>query len=220
MSETNHSSHVTALSHRATALAALIQAVYLVDSIARKGTADAEDSRVLMESIFLPGSNDPASLYGGLAGLHTGLRISGQILGGKDLPQSKTLMTYCAGLLSIENRLSKQADIRNRLAEGMTRIGKQKHYFGDAMHSSVIAAIAELYGETISTMKPRIIVHGKTEHLSQPENTRRVRALLLAGLRAAHIWHAQGGGHLTLLLRRKVIQRELEQQLKRASDKQ
>ncbi|PJA33630.1 MAG: lysogenization regulator HflD [Zetaproteobacteria bacterium CG_4_9_14_3_um_filter_53_7] len=220
MSAINHSSHLSALSHRATALAALIQAVYAVDSIARKGTADAEDSRVLMESIFLPGTSDPASLYGGLAGLHTGLRTGILILGGRDLPQSKTLMTYCAGLLSIENRLSKQADMRNRLAEGMTRIGKQKQYFGDVMHSNVIAAIADLYGETISTMKPRIIVHGKTEYLSQPENTRRVRALLLAGLRAAHVWHAHGGGHLTLLLRRKAILRELEQQLKLASEKQ
>jgi len=207
------------MTQRATALAALIQAVYLVDSIARKGTADAEDSRVLMESIFSHASDDAAMVYGGLANLRTGLRISTQILGANGLPQSKTLMTYAAGLLSIENRLSKQADMRSRLADGMKRIEKQKQYFGDVMHSNVIAAIANLYGETISTMKPRIIVRGKTEHLSQTENTHRVRSLLLAGLRAAHIWRSHGGGHLTLLLRRKAIQRELEQLLKLASEK-
>lgn len=198
------------MSQRATALAAMIQAVYLVDSIARKGMADGDDTRVLMESIFSHGTHDTAKLYGGLANLHTGLRISSQILGGKDLPQSKTLMSYCAGLLSIERRLSKQVEMRTSLTHGMARIEKQKQYFGDVMHNNVIAAIADLYGETISTMKPRIIVRGKTEHLSQADNTRRVRGLLLAGLRAAHIWRANGGSHLTLLLRRKMILRELD----------
>ncbi|GAV19683.1 high frequency lysogenization protein [Mariprofundus micogutta] len=206
------------MTQRTTALAALIQAVYLVDSIARKGIADPEDSRVLIESIFSQGTHDPAMLYGGLNKLQTGLRVSSQILGGNDFPQSKALMTYCAGLLSIEKRLSKHAEMRNHLADGITRIEKQKQYFGDAMHNNIIAAMADLYGETISTMNPRIIVRGKTEHLSQADNTRRVRSLLMAGLRAAHIWHAHGGGHLTLLLRRKAIQRELGKLLKTASE--
>jgi len=205
------SSHTTALSHRTTALAALIQAVYLVDSIARKGLSDNDDCRVLIEGVFSQDKDTPAALFGGIAGLNTGLRVSSQILGGDDLPQSKTLMTYAAGLLSIENKLAKNAEMRGNLADGMTRINKQKQYFGDAMHSNVIAAIADLYGTTISTMKPRIIVRGKTEFLSQSDHTRRVRALLLAGLRAAHCWRAHGGGHLTLLLRRKALLRELKQ---------
>lgn len=205
------SSHTTAMNHRATALAALIQAVYLVDSIARKGQADTEDCRVLIESIFSHEKDTPAALFGGIAGLTTGLRISSQILGGDALPQSKTLMSYAAGLLSIENKLSKSADMRSKLADGMIRINKQKQYFGDAMHSNVIAAVADLYGTTISTMKPRIIVRGKTEFLSQSDHTRRVRTLLMAGLRAAHCWRAHGGGHLTLLFRRRALLRELEQ---------
>jgi len=204
------SSHISALTHRATALAALIQAVYLVDSIARKGRADGEDCRVLMESLFLQTKNNPAALYGGISGLSTGLRTSCQILGGDDLPQSKTLMTYGAGLLGIEKRLSKNREMRLKLSDGMARIDKQKQYFGDAMHNNVIAAIAELYGETISTMKPRIIVRGKTEYLSQSANTRRVRTLLMAGLRAAHCWREHGGGHLSLLFGRKALLRELE----------
>jgi len=53
-------------------------------------------------------------------------------------------------------------------------------------------------------------VRGKSEFLSQSDNTHRVRVLLMAGLRAAHLWRTHGGGHMTLLFRRKALLRELE----------
>ncbi|MDQ6969394.1 MAG: DUF489 family protein [Mariprofundus sp.] len=222
-------SHSSALNQRVTALAAMTQAVYLVNNIARKGTADTEDCRVLMESIFAnapnsdndsqhhsdnnspaPPQQSVADLYGGIDKLNTGLRICSQLLRGEKIPGAKDLMLYSAGLITLERRLGKKEATRQQLANGMQRIGHQRQYFGDAMHHNVIAAIADLYGNTISNMKPRIIVRGKPEHLSQSVHTQRVRALLMTGLRAAHLWHQHGGGHLNLLLRRKALLRELE----------
>lgn len=213
------SSHSTPLNQRAIALAALTQAVYLVDCIARKGLADAEDFRVMTDSIFADSSANQsvASLYGDIAHLNTGLRLSIKILRGDSVPQAKALMAYSAGLLSVERRLSKNREVRQKLADGMIRVGKQRQYFGDAVHVNIIAAIADLYGETISTIKPRIIVHGKSEYLSQDINTQRVRTLLMAGLRAAHIWHKHGGGHISLLIKRKALLHELEQLQKSAT---
>ncbi len=207
------SSHLSALNQRAIALAALTQAVYLVDCIARKGLADSEDFRILTDSIFADSTanHSVAELYGGAHKLNTGLRIGIKMLRGDPLPQSKALMAYSASLLSVERRLSKNETVRQKLADGMIRIGKQRKYFGDAAHVNIVAAIADLYGETISTIKPRIIVRGKSEYLSQNTNTQRVRTLLMAGLRAAHIWHKHGGGHLVLLIRRKALLHELEQ---------
>jgi high frequency lysogenization protein len=103
------STHLTPLNQRATALAALTQAVYLVDCIARKGLADAEDFRVMTNSIFADSSANcsVAKLYGGITHLNTGLRISVKILRSDPLPQTKALMAYSAGLLSLERRLSK-----------------------------------------------------------------------------------------------------------------
>jgi len=208
------SSHVTSLSQRATALAAMTQAIYLVNGIARKGAADTEDCRVMMESIFSDASDRPnhtvLDMYGGVQHLDTGIRICMKLLQGEKLPEAKDLMLYSAGLTALERRLAKDTDMCQKLADGMQRIGNQRQYFGDAMHNNVIAAIADLYGSTISTMKPRIIVRGKPEFLSQTNHTQRVRALLMSGLRAAHLWHQYGGGHLSLLLRRKALLRELE----------
>jgi len=207
------SSHLPAISQRAAALAALTQAVYLVDGIARKGIVDAEDCQALLDSLFTEarGPQDSVSeMYGGASALDTGLRICTRLLQGSDMPQAKALMIYSGGLMTLERRLAKNGPMRQQLADGMQRITSQHQYFGDAMHHNVIAAIADLYGKTISNMKPRIIVRGKSEYLSQTANTQRVRALLMAGLRAAHLWHQYGGGHISLLLRRKAIVRELE----------
>jgi len=210
-------SHRSALTQRATALAAMTQAIYLVNGIARKGVADTEDCRVLMESIFAEGADSQdqshqsvADLYGGVAHLKTGLRICSSLLRAEKTPDAKDLMIYSASLIALQRKLGKNTAMCQRLADGMQRIGHQRQYFGDAMHHNVIAAIADLYGSTISTMKPRIIVRGKSEHLSQSAHTQRVRALLMAGIRAAHLWHEHGGGHLNLLLRRKALLRELE----------
>ncbi len=207
------SSHITPLHQRAAALAALTQTVYLVDGIARKGIIDSDDCRTLLESLFIdPHSDqhDVCAIYGNATKLHTGLRICTRLLQGGGLPQAKALMLYSGGLMTLERRLSKNNPTRQTLAAGMQRIANQRHYFGDAMHSNVIAAIADLYGETVSHLKPRIIVRGKSEFLSQSANTQRVRALLMAGLRAAHLWHRHGGSHLSLLLRRRALVREME----------
>lgn len=208
------SSHSSALTQRTIALAALSQAIYLVNQIARKGVADTEDCRVMMESIFAdsaaPSQHASAGLYGNVHQLDTGLRICKSLLSGEKTPEAKDLMMYSAGLIAIERRLKKNHLMQQKMADGMSRISQQRQYFGDAMHPNVVAAIADLYGNTISTIKPRIIVRGKTEHLSQSHHTQCVRALLMAGLRAAHLWHQHGGGHLSLLLRRKALLRELE----------
>jgi len=207
------SSRPSALNQRTAALAALTQAVYLVDSIARKGIADADDCKVILNSLFTETHDEQLTIcemYGGAAALDTGLRICTQLLQGSDMPQAKALMVYSGGLMTLERRLAKDASTRQKLGNGMQRITSQRQYFGDAMHTSVIAAIAELYGDTISNMKPRIIVRGKSEYLGQSANTQRVRALLMAGLRAAHLWHQHGGGHISLLLKRKAIVREMD----------
>ncbi|MDX8392249.1 MAG: DUF489 family protein, partial [Mariprofundaceae bacterium] len=127
-----------------------------------------------------------------------------------DMHTAKEIISYCAAMMALEKKLSRDKPILGKLGEGIQRINKQREYFGDVMHDNVIAAIAGLYGETISTLKPRIIVHGKPVFLEQNKNTNRVRALLLSGIRAAHLWRTHGGGHLQLLLRRRTLARMAE----------
>ena len=62
--------------------------------------------------------------------------------------------------------------------------------------------LAELYSNTLSRLKPRIVVHGNPLHLADPKRVEQIRSLLLAGIRAAVLWRQVGGSQWRLLLRR------------------
>jgi len=206
-----HSQHAHA---RIIALAALMQAAKLVDDIARKGICDAEDFHALLGSLFADPQASPETIFGGRQHLKTGLLLAKQLLSGENIDQAKTAMSYTAGMIAVEKRLKQQAEMLHVIGDGMERIEKQREYFGSITHESVIGGIADLYGETISTLKPRIIVHGKPELLRQSANTNKVRALLFSGVRAAHLWQQHKGGHLRLLFGRKKLIQSIEQALK------
>jgi len=206
------------LQNRVLALAAMVQCAQLVSGIARKGVADAVEIETCISSIFAPSTSVPEHMYGGIAKLRTGLITLSHLLQGddmgKDIQRVKELMAYTGSMMTLERKLSRNPDMLKELAEGMQRIEKQSEYFNGFMHDNIIAAIADLYGETISTMKPRIIVRGKSDYLRHSGNTNKVRALLLAGIRGAHLWRIHGGSHLQLLLRRRALGRKAAELLK------
>ncbi|MDQ6960742.1 MAG: high frequency lysogenization protein HflD [Mariprofundaceae bacterium] len=213
MPQHNHKQHRSRnnniLHDRVLALAAMMQCAHLVSGIARKGVADAVEIETCISSIFASSGDTPEQMYGDIAKLRTGLVTLSRLLQGedmsKDVQRTKELMAYTAAMMTLERKLARNPAMLKKLAEGMQRIEKQSEYFNGIMHDNVIAAISDLYGETISTMKPRIIVRGKSDYLRHSGNTDKVRALLLAGIRGAHLWRMHGGSHLQLLLRRRAL---------------
>ncbi|MFC1536450.1 high frequency lysogenization protein HflD [Pseudomonadota bacterium] len=213
-----HANRATAQANRAVALAAMVQAVSMVERIARTGLCDADDFNAIIQSLFTEHHDDVAEIYGGLHQLQTGLHISEKLLSGIQVDGAKSLMTYAAGLIALEKKLGKNREMLAAIGDGMVRIKKQSEYFNSVIHESVIGGIADLYGTSVSTLKPSIIVRGKPEHLKQSSNTNRVRALLLAGIRAAHLWHKNGGGHLRLLIGRKKLHQETERLIRLSAE--
>ena len=88
------------------------------------------------------------------------------------------------------------------LREGIDAIKRQADHFGLA-HPTVQGRLAELYVSTLSQLRPRVIVHGNPQHLSNPQVVAQIRSLLLAAVRSAVLWRQVGGGQLRLLLRRR-----------------
>jgi len=198
---------------RIIALAALMQTAKLVDDIARKGCCDSDDFHAIVNSLFSDTTNNPETLFGGKNHLQSGLILSKHLLSGDTVDQAKAVMTYTASMIAVEKRLHKDSSMLGNIAQGMQRIQKQATYFSSTEHESVIGGIAELYASTISTLKPRIIVHGKPEILRQHTNTNKVRALLFSGMRAAHLWRQHKGGHFRLLFGRKKLLHDIDAML-------
>ena len=77
---------------------------------------------------------------------------------------------------------------------------------GDAEHlmsSANYERFAELYKATISHLKPRVIVQGEQEHLSNAHVVAQIRTSLLAGVRAGVLFAQLGGSRWQILLHRR-----------------
>lgn len=182
------------------ALAGLTQAAALVRALATEGRCDAAALEASLGSIFRIDAESAAAVYGGLDGVRVGMRaLIAQIDGTRrDLAVTQIVLT----LLRIERRLARRADLRQRLQDGILSAQRQAEHFGLG-HAAVSARLGELYAQTLSTVRPRVVVTGNPLHLQQPAQVERIRAVLLAGVRAAVLWRQLGGNHWGLLFQRR-----------------
>lgn len=192
------------------ALAGVFQSTYLVREIAHRGTAEPALFGVCIRSLFELDPPDTESVYGGRAGLHTGLQLVTTQLSGPSDKRDFEITKYVVAVLHLERKLVSNAPMLQRLRDGIERVRTQVDYFSSHTHENVVAGIADLYVNTISTLTPRIIVSGDHGHLNNPDNANKVRALLLAAIRSAVLWRQNGGSRLQLLFRRRQIAQEAD----------
>ncbi|HRD64916.1 MAG TPA: high frequency lysogenization protein HflD [Candidatus Competibacter sp.] len=189
---------------RTIALAAILQAADLVRGIARRGQANLEDVDTCLASLLKIDATSSGDVYGGTDHLQSGLRLLEQQLGN---PRDMELTRYAVALLGLERKLSRRTDLLQAIGASLEDIIRNLSHF-PVNHSNTVARFADIYLKNVSTLSPRIMVNGAQVYLNNPENTNRIRALLLAGIRAATLWRQSGGNRLTLLLRRNALLRE------------
>lgn len=194
---------------RVIALAGVMQATDLVRSIARRGQANAEDVATCLASLLQIDAASSDAIYGGIARLRPGLSLLEQQL---SHPQDMELTRYAVTLLSLDRKLARRPELLDALRTGLEDVIRNLAHF-PVDHGNTIARFADLYLNSISTLSPRIMVNGDPVHLNNPDNANRIRALLLAGIRAATLWRQSGGGRLTVLLRRNPLLRETQRLL-------
>ena len=192
--------------NRCIALAALFQAASLVRELAYIGTADHQDTKVLLQSLFNNDAQKINEIYGGLEGLNTGFTlVSGLLNNPGSTPQAVDITRYTIGLMHLQKKLSQQPEVGEKLLEGINDVQRQQDYFDDLLNDAVVAGLAKVYQEHVSTLGPKIKIQGEQVHLGNEAVAARVRALLLSGIRAAVLWRQAGGGRFTLLFRRGKI---------------
>jgi high frequency lysogenization protein len=192
------------LDDAAIALAGTFQAAWLVNEVALRGKVPPAPFACIIESVFAIDPPDTPSVYGGVANLDIGLGLLERHLSGRPPAEEMQIIRYVLGVLHLERKLVSNRELMDRLGAGIRRIRGQAEHFSTT-HENVIAALADLYVNTVSTLTPRIIVGGEHGHLSQPANANRVRALLLAAMRSAVLWRQNGGTRIQLLFRRRQI---------------
>lgn len=185
---------------RTLALAGIYQAVALVQQIARKGTADATAMACSIHSLFLTAPESTEAVYGAIPRLALGLRTLCHQLNGEDR-RDKELTGYLLSLIQLERKLARRTDRLEQISQGIQRTSRRLQHFPE-LHGNILAALADIYAQNISSLQPRIMVSGEPVYLQNPDNVHRIRALLLAGIRSAMLWRQTGGRRRELLLNR------------------
>jgi high frequency lysogenization protein len=183
---------------RVLALAGIFQAVALVRDIARTGECENEALEASLASVFKLESDSAADVFGGSVGIRRGLRVLIEQIEGndRDLP----LFHMLVNVLKLERSLARHAETSRHLGEALAGMQRQLQHF-PVTHPTIIARLADIYSSNLSSLKPRITVVGNPLYLQQPAQAERVRALLLAAVRAAVLWHQLGGRRRHLLFR-------------------
>ena len=202
------------LKEQAIALSAIFQAAELVANLARKGTADEAYSKPLLESILVVNSSSTEDIYGGSfdcqGNLALGRRIAKEVMGkGRDAINPDTIR-YALSMIHLESKLQKDDNTLSAIGRHLSQVERQKEHFDSVLHENMIAGISGIYQETLSKMSFRIQVHGDARHLQQPHTANQVRALLMAGVRAAMLWRQVGGRRWHLIFKRKALIKQLE----------
>ncbi|WP_432473824.1 high frequency lysogenization protein HflD [Amphritea sp. HPY] len=199
---------------QAIALAGLFQAAGLVEQIATRGMVPQNSFETSIYSLFVTDPGNTEQIFGGVDelpyNLGPGFRSLQELLDKSRNEQNQDVIRYGLSLMHLEKKLSKRPDLLQTIGSRIDQVSQQARYFGDGSeesletpavytHPSVIANLASLYQDTLSTFNFRIQVTGEPRHLQNAENAAKIRALLLAGVRAAMLWRQVGGKRWQLL---------------------
>ena len=189
---------------RTMAFAGICQAAYLVQKVARDGSCDEASLRESLQSILVTNPTQPLEVFGSHLAIRDGYRALVEQLGADGTQKNAELTRYVVSLIALERKLAKRKDILNMLGERISQIGRQQQHF-NLLDEQILANMASIYSDLISPIGPRIQVAGTPLFLQQPLVQHKVRALLLAGIRAAVLWRQLGGSRTQIIFARKKM---------------
>lgn len=197
------------------ALAALFQCCTQINRIAHTGYCDEQAVSTLFRALLVTDPNTIDDIYK-ISELKTGFRglIEGFSAEGITDNSANELVKLAMQVISLTDRIVRNTSLYNRLSNEIDKLKDQIEKacpdFLEGKTSVVLSKenvekFAQLYQSLISPNFSKLLIFGEERFLSSTENQNRIRALLLAGIRAVVLWNQVGGKKLYLMFRRKEI---------------
>ncbi|MCW0386758.1 high frequency lysogenization protein HflD [Xanthomonas sacchari] len=197
---------------RMLALAGMAQALQQVRRIAETGQSEASLVRTLLDSVFRIDAPSPEAVYGRRADLAPGLRLLHNYF--RNQGQDEVLPRLALAVIQLERRFAGDAETDAKVDAGLARIAPLLERHADSTHPEVIAALGQLYADTISHLRPRVMVQGNPHYLGQAGVVAEIRALLLAAVRSAVLWRQMGGSLWDFLLAKRRMRETVDRVLR------
>ena len=192
------------LRNQVIALAGVAQAAQLVDQVARSGDPDDTAYQTSIQSQFDFDPNTTESVFGGVQGVGLGLGTLQGILTPANYAGLQMPARYLTGMIFLERKLSRNDEMKDIIHSRLEHTAYRATHFNDDP-AGLASAIAAIYQDTISKFQYRIHVSGDPNLLREAQQADRIRALLLAGIRAAMLWRQVGGRRWHLLTRKSTL---------------
>lgn len=186
------------------ALAAIFQAASLVRDLAKNGRADEVAFETIINSIYKINADNVPAVYNGISGLKLGLTELHRLLTNSQATPDASFSRYIVSIFHLERKLRTKKDLQGTLARRIKHAVSQANYFS-VTHPTVINSLADIYINTLGTLKFRIQILGQVKYLNQQDIIYKIRAILLAGVRSAVLWRQKGGKRWQLFLWRNKI---------------
>tara|TARA_R110000744_G_scaffold68539_1_gene139376 strand:- start:63 stop:686 length:624 start_codon:yes stop_codon:yes gene_type:complete len=183
-------------------MAAICQASFLVQKVARTGTVDESELAIMLNSIMVTSPKNILEVYSNdIAHLTSGLNALIEQLGNQTKKKDPELTRYVVGLLGLERRLANKKNQLSLLGDRIEQSQRQLAHY-DITSDTLIASLASIYSDLLSPIGTPIQVAGEPSLLKQQSNQHKIRALLLAGIRSSVLWRQVGGKRRNILFGR------------------
>lgn len=195
------------------ALAGVFQSAALVERLAKTGYVSPAPYTASIESLFQMNPDCTESVYGGINNMELGLSVLADLLQHHKNNNYRESLRYVMGVLHLQKKLSGNNAMLTTVGERLDKATYQVEHFG-SIHDNVIANLADIYTNTLSTFKFRIQVSGDINYLQQPRISNQIRALLFAGIRSSMLWRQLGGKRWQVIFSRRRLSSEADLLLK------
>ncbi len=190
-----------AFDERILALAGVAQALQQVRRIADTGQADGAVLATALDSVFRIDADSASDVYGGEASIRPGLLLLRDYF--RNESHDELLPRLTLAVLQLERRFSRHS-MAQQVHDGILALTPSADRLGNT-HPEVLASLGSLYADTVSQLRPRVLVQGNPHYLGQATVVAEIRAVLLAALRSAVLWRQLGGSLWDFLLRRRQL---------------
>lgn len=195
-----------AIHNQALALAGAMHCCWLVRQLAREGRAESAQFDCALAPVFALDPESVDAVYGSPECRDTMLSVLRAQLGSDTGLRDMEVTRYTATLMHLERKLVRNDELMTRLRSGIESAQSQVDYFG-LTHENTVGRLADIYSQTVSTLRPQVMVQGNMAHLNDTRIANQVRALLLAAIRSIVLWRQCGGTRLRLIFQRQRLVR-------------
>ena len=187
------------------ALAAVFEAAQLADDVAQRGDCDSQAFEALIAGVMELDADNFDGVYSQPGLLREGVSLLSRSLSKDSRGANLRPLNYGLALLHLAGKLRNNEDTVSILRNRLLALSGQQAHFDRFSDDAFCHRIAGIYLDTLGTFRFRIQVKGEPAHLQDDNKAARIRALFLAGVRAAFLWHQLGGRRWHLLFQRKRL---------------